>query len=73
MLARMLREMLGEAGLKGDARTSKHVDHDLKRCREIVASSDGVIIDNAGRVVNFLRCVVERLRHLEAMVVRELT
>jgi hypothetical protein len=64
MLARMLREKIGEVGLKGDARTSKHVDHDLKRCREIVASSDGVIIDEAEMVVNFLRCVVERFRHL---------
>lgn len=73
MLAQRLRKMLGEAGLKGDARTSKHVDYDLKRCGEIVASSDGVIIDEAGRVVNLLRCVIERFRHLEAMVVRELT
>ncbi|TRZ88654.1 MAG: DUF434 domain-containing protein [Methanosarcinales archaeon] len=73
MLARMLREKIGESGLKGDARTSKHVDYDLKRCGEIVASSDGVIIDEAERVVNFLRCVVERFKHLEALVVRELT
>ncbi len=65
MLARMLREKLGEVGLWGDARTSKHVDYDLKRCGEIVASSDGVIIDEAGRVVNFLRCVVERFKNLE--------
>ncbi len=71
MFARMLREKLGESGLKGDARTSKHVDHDLKQCGDIVASSDGVIIDEARRVVNFLRCMVERFRHLETMVVRE--
>ncbi len=66
MLARKLREMLEEAGLKGDARTSNHVDHDLKHCRDIVASSDGVIIDEAQNVVNFLACVVERFRNLEA-------
>jgi len=30
MLARTLREKIGTAGLKGDARTSKHVDYDLK-------------------------------------------
>ncbi len=64
MLARKLREKLGEGGLKGDARTSRHVDHDLKRCRDIVASSDGVIIDEAERVVNFLHCIVES-KHLE--------
>ena len=71
MLARTLREKIGAAGLKGDARTSKHVDYDLKRYGEIVASSDGVIIDEAQRVVNFLYCMVERFRHLEALVVRE--
>jgi hypothetical protein len=71
MLARMLREKLEAAGLRGDARTSKHVDYDLKCCGEIVASSDGVIIDEAERVVNFLRCVVERFRHLDALVERE--
>lgn len=65
MLARMLREKLGEVGLKGDARTSRHVDHDLKNCRDIVASGDGVIIDDAEKVVNFLRCMVERDRRLE--------
>lgn len=73
MLARMLRERLGEVGLKGDARTSRHVDYDLKRSAEIVASSDGVIIDEAGRVVNFLRCLVERFRHLEALVVGKIS
>lgn len=65
MLAERLRVKLGEAGLKGDARTSKNVDYDLKHCKEIVASSDGVIIDDAKEVVNFLRCVVERFRFLE--------
>jgi hypothetical protein len=73
MLAKMLREKLGAAGLKGDARTSKHVDHDLKRCREIVASSDGVIIDEAEGVVNLLRCVIERFRHLEEGINNELS
>ena len=72
MLAKRLREKLGEAGLKGDARTSKHVDYDLKHSEDIIASSDGVIIDEAERVVNFLRCFVESFRHLEALVVREL-
>ena len=68
MLAKMLREKLGEAGLKGDARTSKHVDHDLKHNRGIVASSDGVIIDDAERVVNFLCCLAARFKCLEIHV-----
>src|SRR3989304_1759698 len=57
MLAKRLREKLGEAGLKGDARTSKHVDYDLKHSEDIIASSDGVIIDEAERGGNFLRCL----------------
>ncbi len=65
MLAQRLREKIGEVGLKGDARTSKHVDYDLKRGGEIVASSDGVIIDEAERVVNFLRCLVGRINNLD--------
>ncbi len=64
LLARELREKLNEYGLKGDALTSKHVDYDLKKSTYIVASSDGVIIDEAVRVVNFLRCVVERFRYI---------
>ena len=73
MLARMLREKLGAAELRGDARTSKHVDYDMKHCSEIVASSDGVIIDAAERVVNFLRCVVERFRYIEEGVNNEMS
>ncbi len=65
MFAKMLREKLVAAGLRGEARTSKHVDYDLKRCGEIVASSDGVIIDEAERVVNFLRCLVGRINNLD--------
>ncbi len=73
MLARMLREKLGEAGLKGDARTSKHVDYDLKRSQDIVATSDGVIIDEAGRVVNFLYCLVTGFKYLEIGIARDLS
>jgi hypothetical protein len=65
MLARMLRERIGEMGLKGDAKTSKNVDYDLKRCRDIVATSDGVIIDEAESVMNFLYCLVTRFKFLE--------
>jgi hypothetical protein len=70
LLAAMLRGKINEFGLKGDARTSKHVDYDLKISKDIVASSDGVIIDAAEKVVNFLYCLVSRFRHLETGVVR---
>lgn len=71
-LASALREKIRESGLKGDARTSRHVDYDLKSSKYVVASSDGVIIDEAEKVVNFLSCIVSRFRHLEAGVEREL-
>lgn len=65
LLAGTLRGKISDSGLKGDARTSKHVDYDLKSSKYIVASSDGVIIDEAENVVNFLSCIVSRFRRLE--------
>ncbi len=64
VLARNLREKMGHYGFKGDAKTSKHVDYDLKNSRDLVATSDGVIIDEAEKVVNFLSCVVAKYPHL---------
>jgi len=73
LLARTLREKIRYAGLRGDARTSDNVDYDLKNSRYIVASSDGVIIDAAEKVVNFLYCIVSRSKYLESGVVRKLS
>lgn len=70
LLARSLREKMGYYGLKGDANTSRHVDYDLKDAKDIVASSDGVVIDAAGKVVNFLACLVSRFKYLEAGIKR---
>lgn len=72
LLVRKLREKLDESGLNGDAKTSRHVDHDLKRSKYIVASSDWVIIDEAEKVVNFLYCLVSRFKNLEGRVSRGL-
>jgi len=69
LLAKMMRDNISYYGFKGDAKTSKHVDFDLKNSKDIVASSDGVIIDEAPKVVNFLYCLVSRFKHLEAGVV----
>ncbi len=66
LLAKRFREKLSDFGLKGDARTSKHVDYDLKNSKDIIASSDGVIIDAAEKVVNFLNCISARYPHLKA-------
>ncbi len=68
LLARKLREEIANCGLKGDAMTSKHVDYELKRSDGIVASSDGVIIDTAGKAVNFLYCIISGFPHLKAGV-----
>lgn len=73
LLARTLRLKISDFGLKGEAITSKHVDHDLKNSIHIVASSDGAIIDAAGKAVNFLYCMISRFKHLESGVVRELS
>jgi hypothetical protein len=71
MLAMKLREKLNEYGLKGDAQISKHVDYELKKSTYIVASSDGVIIDTAQRVVNFLYCLVLRYGYLDEGVCKK--
>ncbi len=65
LLAKMLRKKISASGLKGDAKTSKHADYDLKNSGYIVASSDGVVIDEAGKVVNFLYCLTSRFKHLK--------
>ncbi len=62
LFAKMLRDKIDYYGLKGDAKTSRHVDFDLKSSRDIVASSDGVIIDEAENVMNFLHCMVSRFK-----------
>ena len=66
ILSKLLREKINYYGLQGDAKTSRHVDHDLKCSHDIVASSDGVIIDSAEKVVNFLYCMISKFPHLEA-------
>jgi len=38
----MLREKLRVYGINGDAKTSRHVDFDLKASGDIVATSDDV-------------------------------
>jgi hypothetical protein len=61
-LARVIRNKLTECLLDGDARTSRHVDFDLKNAGEgvVVATADGVIIDAVREVVDIGRCLMER-------------
>lgn len=67
-LVKLLCEKIVRSGLKGNANTSRHVDHDLKSSHYIVASSDGVILDTAEKVVNFLFCMICEIPYLEAKI-----
>jgi hypothetical protein len=60
-LAKWVGDRMGKAGLIGNARTSRHVDYDLKHCGKIVATSDGTIIDAVKKVVNIQAWVLEEL------------
>nr|QNO46624.1 hypothetical protein OEAKOMNL_00026 [Methanosarcinales archaeon ANME-2c ERB4] len=61
MLARYIRGLLHGYSIPGDARTSKHVDFDLKHCDMIVATGDGNIIDEVQSVVDIPGCILEKL------------
>ncbi|MHC1575590.1 MAG: DUF434 domain-containing protein [Candidatus Methanogasteraceae archaeon] len=61
VLARHIREMLHEYSISGDARTSRHVDFDLKHCDSVVATGDGPVIDGVVSVVDIPDCVLTRL------------
>ncbi len=60
-MARWVEKKLKDVGLEGGARTSRHVDHDLKQSNGIIATADGCIIDEAAKVVNIQACVLEQL------------
>ncbi len=61
LLARYIRGLLPEYSLSGDARTSRHVDFDLKRCGLIVATGDGYIIDEVESAVDIPGCIIRKL------------
>jgi hypothetical protein len=62
-LAAFIRKRMEELSIQSDARTSKHVDFDLKNCSsdEIVATADGVIIDAVKSVVDIPGCIAANL------------
>lgn len=51
-LAGEARRMMAARGLPGDAECARDVDHLLKVCSSIVASSDGNVIDAAAAVID---------------------
>ncbi|MDW7733500.1 MAG: DUF434 domain-containing protein [Methanolobus sp.] len=59
-LAAFIRQKIDELSVKGSVRTSRTVDHELKKASDnsIVATADGVIIDAVGHVVDIPACVI---------------
>lgn len=51
-LAKEVRRLMAERDLPGEARCARDVDHQLKACGSIVASSDGNVIDAASDVID---------------------
>jgi hypothetical protein len=51
-LAKDVRGMMAKLSLPGAARCARDVDHQLKTCGSIVASSDGNVIDAASNVID---------------------
>lgn len=73
-LAGIIRNRLKEKGIPGEARTSKHVDFDLKTAgkssgeifgndseeKPVIATSDGIIIDAVSEVIDIPACLMEK-------------
>ncbi len=51
-LAKEVRGLMAERALPGAARCARDVDHQLKICGSIIASSDGNVIDAASSVID---------------------
>jgi len=47
--------------INGISRTSRRVDFELKQCIDIVATSDGIIIDKVDRVLNLVCCIFKKM------------
>lgn len=51
-LAKEVRAMMAKRDLPGEARCARDVDHQLKVCGTIIATSDGNVIDAASSVID---------------------
>lgn len=69
-LASFIRRKLEEYGIRGEARTSKTVDFDLKteggdpKKNLVVATSDGIVIDSVLQVLDIPACLMEKKQEL---------
>jgi hypothetical protein len=66
-LAGLIRRRLEKYGIRGEARTSKTVDFDLKteggniEKNLIIATSDGIVIDSVLQVLDIPACLMEKM------------
>lgn len=59
-LAAHIREMMALKGVAGTAKTETNVDHNLKATKDVVATSDGNVIDAAGFVADIPMEIAKR-------------
>ena len=67
-LAAEIRGLMAQMGLEGDALCQRDVDRQLKCCRKIVASSDGIVIDSAPEAID-LPAEIARRRGIKATII----
>ena len=61
-LARYVKEKLTQFGIDGNTETLRNVDHKLKTCNAVVATSDGDIIDSVDSIVDIPKYIMKNRR-----------
>lgn len=61
-LAAFIRKRMKELSIKGEAKTSRNVDYDLKNCQpsHVIATADGIIIDSVKNVIDIPACIYRK-------------
>ncbi len=67
-LAKDVRCMMAKRELPGEAMTARDVDHQLKVCGSIIATSDGNVIDGASSVIDLPR-EIARGRRIRTLLI----
>ncbi len=61
-LARQVKKKLTQFGLEGNTETLRNVDHKLKTCNVVVATSDGDIIDSVDAIIDIPKYIMKNLK-----------
>jgi len=71
ILAELIRKRSKDQTFKGDTRTSKHVDFDLKEAgaNAVIATADSVIVDAVDKVVDITECWLKQNSNSRSMEV----